>query len=131
LVVYYIGDHLVGDCRAAANCCRAWRAIAVVEELIPFQAGEKLVQLCDAADQQYVSFREEGDSWPATMLEALSSTTSRFFHTEPSGQLTMSSRILREHCVLAVSDIHALCSERNGDPLWMFRRPQQHTVHFK
>jgi 5'-nucleotidase len=131
VVVWYAGDHLAGDCRAAARCCRAWRACAVVEELAPLERRNAvpIASLCDIDDQQYISFEVGDPTRQRSHVELYDNEThaahGRFFFA-PDGALTYQASILRDHCSLVVSDIHQLCSELNGDPLWLFRRPALH-----
>lgn len=40
--VVYVGDHIVGDVKAAHGCCRQWRAVAVVEELAPMELKQSV-----------------------------------------------------------------------------------------
>jgi HAD superfamily 5'-nucleotidase-like hydrolase len=132
VVVWYAGDHLVGDCRAAARCCRAWRACAVVEELAPLERRNAvpIASLCDIDDQQYVAFDVAEPTRQRSHVEVYDNAThaahARFFFA-PDGLLTYQASILRDHCSLVVSDIHQLCSELNGDPLWLFRREPLHS----
>jgi HAD superfamily 5'-nucleotidase-like hydrolase len=132
VVVWYAGDHLVGDCRSAARCCRAWRACAVVEELAPLERRNAvpIASLCDIDDQQYIAFDVADPTRQRSHVEVYDDVThaahARFFFA-PDGALTYQASILRDHCSLVVSDIHQLCSELNGDPLWLFRRAPFHS----
>lgn len=132
--VWYAGDHLVGDCRAAAHWSGAWNAVAVVEELFPLEQAlrEPLALRCHLVDDAHplVEFDDDVEVDDEQLARDRLYDAERhaqhgaYFFTPDGAHLTFQGAILQNDCKLVVSDVHALMSVRNGDPLHMFRSPK-------
>jgi HAD superfamily 5'-nucleotidase-like hydrolase len=128
VTVFYAGDHLVGDCRAAALWGGKWHPIAVTEELYELEKAERaaVVERFHLVDDAhlFVEFHDEHSATHAQTYDAERHAPHGAFFFTPDKKLTYQASILERHCELVVSDVHCLMSIRNHDALHMFRLPK-------
>lgn len=98
------------------------------KELAPFEAsaGVPVALLCKPEDAHYVELTEKQHTATTYTAAQLNAEPHNFFFT-PDNRLTYLGRAVADSDVV-VSDIHQLCSSRNGDPLHMFEIGQRNAI---